>query len=107
MQMLYMWRVCTNVILCWNVRCTIIANSILTKITEGYSLWMIRIFQEAFIKLWENIESKKIYAEDGVLKGKDRNPFTSSLTTYFMGIARLKYLEWVREKMHVFNSEDI
>ena len=69
--------------------------------------YKMEIFQEAFIKLWENIESKKIYAEDGVLKGKDRNPFTSSLTTYFKGIARLKYLEWVREKMHVFNSEDI
>ena len=35
--------------------------------------------------------------EDGVLKGKNGKPFTSSLTTYFMGIAKLKYKEWVRD----------
>lgn len=55
------------------------------------------IFQNSFIKLWENIENKKIYVEDGVLKGKGGQPFTSSLTTYFMGIARMKYKEWARE----------
>ncbi len=57
----------------------------------------MEIFQESFIKLWENIERQKIYVEDGVLKGKDGKPFTSTLTTYFMGIAKLKYKEWVRE----------
>lgn len=56
------------------------------------------IFQESFIKLWENIEQRRIYAEDGVLKGKDGHPFTSNLTTYFMGIAKMKYLEWVRKQ---------
>ncbi|WP_455585994.1 RNA polymerase sigma factor [Bacteroides sp.] len=69
--------------------------------------YKMEIFQESFIKLWEIIESKKIYAEDGVLKGKDRKPFTSSLTTYFMGIARLKYLEWTRGNIRVYNPEDI
>lgn len=69
--------------------------------------YKMEIFQESFIKLWENIESKKIYVENGVLKGKDRKPFTSSLTTYFMGIARLKYLEWVRENIRVYNPDDI
>lgn len=54
------------------------------------------IFQEAFIKLWENIIDKKIYVEDGVLKGKGGKVFSSKLTTYFMGIAKLKFLEWVR-----------
>ena len=53
----------------------------------------MEIFQESFIKLWENIENRKIYVEDGVLKGKNGEPFTSTLTTYFMGIARLKFLE--------------
>lgn len=57
----------------------------------------MEIFQNAFITLWENIERKRIYVEDGVLKGKDGKIFTSSLTTYFMGIAKVKYLEWVRE----------
>ncbi|UBD64075.1 hypothetical protein K6V25_14130 [Bacteroides salyersiae] len=69
--------------------------------------YKMEIFQESFIKLWENIENKKIYTEDGVLKGKDGTPFTSSLTTYFMGIARLKYLEWARENIRVYNPEDI
>lgn len=57
----------------------------------------MEIFQESFITLWENIEKRKIYVEEGVLKGKDGKDFTSSLTTYFMGIARLKYKEWVRQ----------
>ncbi len=56
------------------------------------------IFTESFIKLWENIESRKIYVEDGVLKGRDGMPFKSALTTYFMGIAKLKYKEWVRKQ---------
>lgn len=55
------------------------------------------IFQEAFIKLWENVVGRKIYVEDCVLKGKDGNVFSGNLTTYFMSIAKLKYLEWVRE----------
>ena len=55
------------------------------------------IFQEAFIKLWENIINKKIYVEDNVLKGKDGKEFSGKLTTYFMSIARLKYLEWARD----------
>lgn len=54
------------------------------------------IFQNSMIKLWENIENGKLYVEDGILKGKDNEPFTGALTTYFMRIANLKYLEWVR-----------
>lgn len=56
------------------------------------------IFQESFIQLWQNIERKKIYVEDGTLKGKNGEEFEGSLTTYLMSIARLKYLEWVREE---------
>ena len=55
------------------------------------------IMQNSFIKLWENIEARKIYAEDNVVKGKDDKPLSGSIRTYFMGIARLKYLEWYRE----------
>ncbi|MBP5190801.1 MAG: sigma-70 family RNA polymerase sigma factor [Bacteroidales bacterium] len=59
------------------------------------------IFQESFIKLWENIRDRKIYVEDGELKGKDGETFSGKLTTYFMSIARLKYLEWSRESLRV------
>lgn len=55
------------------------------------------ILQNAFIALWENIEQQRIYAKEGRLMGRDDKPLSSSLLTYFMGIARLKYLEWVRE----------
>ena len=57
------------------------------------------IFQEAFITLWENITERKIYVEDGILKGKDGKPFTGELTTYFMSIAKYKYMELVRDNI--------
>lgn len=55
------------------------------------------IFQNSLETLLEKIDNKKISAQDGVLIGKNGEPFTSTLTTYFMGIAKLKYKEWVRE----------
>ena len=55
------------------------------------------IFQNSFIKLWENIECGKIYSEDNLVKGKDNKPLSGSIRTYFMGIAKLKYWEWLRE----------
>lgn len=55
------------------------------------------IFQESFITLWEIIEKRIIYVEDGELKGKNGKPFKGRLTTFFMSIARFKYLEWVRK----------
>ena len=64
------------------------------------------IFQEAFIKLWENIANKKIYVEDGVLKGKGGEAFSGKLTTYFMSIAKLKYLEWARENLHKVSDKE-
>lgn len=64
------------------------------------------IFQEAFIKLWENICAKKIYVENGVLRGKDGEPLSGKLTTYFMSIARLKYLEWSRQNVRLYSDEE-
>ena len=64
------------------------------------------IFQEAFITLWEKIMNKKIYVEDGELKGKDGDAFSGKLTTFFMSIARLKYLEWARENLHRYTDEE-
>ena len=61
------------------------------------------ILQDSFIKLWENIECGKIYAEENVVKGKDAKPLSGSIRSYFMGIAKLKYLEWLRE--HPFYAD--
>lgn len=55
------------------------------------------ILQNTFIAFWENIERRKIYAEDGIVMGKDKKPLSGSILTYFMGIARNKYLEYGRE----------
>lgn len=55
------------------------------------------IFQNTFIAMWENIECRKIYVSDGRVMGKNNEPLSGSILTYFMGIARIKYLEWVRE----------
>ncbi len=65
------------------------------------------IFQEAFITLWEKIENRKIYVEEGVLKGKDGTPLVGKLTTFLMSIARLKYLEWTRENLHILSDEEL
>lgn len=51
------------------------------------------IFQNSMVTLLEKIEKRKIYVEDGILFGKNGKPFTSKLTTFFMGIAYLKYKE--------------
>lgn len=55
------------------------------------------IFQNSFIKLWEKIQQRKIYVEDGCLKGRKGEKFNGKLTTYLMSIANYKYLEWVRD----------
>lgn len=68
------------------------------------------IFQDSMVVLIINIMTRKIYVEDGVLKGNKGEPFKSSLTTYFMGIAKNKYFEWQRKKHNETNldgSKDI
>ena len=55
------------------------------------------IFQSSLLALWDNIRNRQLFVEDGELKGKDGNPFKSTLTTYFMGIVNNKYLEWLRK----------
>lgn len=55
------------------------------------------ILQNTFIAFWENIERKKIYVENGIVMGKDNKPLSGSILTYFMSIARNKYLEYGRE----------
>lgn len=65
------------------------------------------IFQEAFITLWEKIEKRKIYVEEGVLKGKGGMPLSGKLTTYLMGIAWRKNLEFARENRHTRSIEEL
>lgn len=55
------------------------------------------ILQNTFIALWENIERRKLYVEDGIVMGRDNKPLCGSILTYFMSIARNKYLEYGRE----------
>lgn len=55
------------------------------------------ILQNAFITLWEKIERRVIYVDDGQIFGKNGLPLSGSILTYFMSIAKIKYLEWVRE----------
>lgn len=65
------------------------------------------IFQNSYIKLWEHIESKRIDVKDGILIGRDKKPFNGTITTYLMGIAKNKFLEWSRtsQREHrIFNE---
>lgn len=55
------------------------------------------IYQEAFITLWEKIERRKIFVEDGGLMNANGKPFTSTLLTYFMSIAKYKNMEYARD----------
>lgn len=63
------------------------------------------IYQNSFIKFWENIEARKLYAEGDRVVGKNGIPLSGSIRTYFMGIAKLKYLEWVREHPYYADPE--
>lgn len=54
------------------------------------------IFQNSFIVLWEKIERRKIYVSEGWVMGRNDEPFSSSILTYFMNVAINKYKEWVR-----------
>lgn len=67
------------------------------------------IFQDSFLKLWENIEHKKIEVSDGVLIGHNKQPFKGTLNTYLMAIAKNKFLEWARttkRELELFENTD-
>ena len=63
------------------------------------------ILQDAFIKLWEHIETRRIYVKDQQLMGKDHAPFKGSIRTYFMSIAHYKYQEWTRSHIPLVDPE--
>ena len=54
------------------------------------------IFQESILILFDNIRYRIIYVEGDEIKGKGGKPLSGKLTTYFMGIAKLKGMEWLR-----------
>ena len=56
------------------------------------------IMQNSFTILWEHIENKRIYAKEQRIYGPNGKPLTAGLLTYFMGIAKYKYKEWLRSK---------
>lgn len=56
------------------------------------------IFQESFTQFWKIIINRRIYIKDGEVLANGGKPLASKLTTFFMGIAKLKYLEWTRQK---------
>lgn len=64
-----------------------------------------KIFQTAFITLWEKIEQRKIYASEGYVMGKNNKPLNGSILTYFMAVARLKNLELSRDKSDCVDLE--
>lgn len=64
-----------------------------------------KIFQTAFIALWEKIEQRKIYASEGYVMGKNNKPLNGSILTYFMAVARLKNLELSRDKSDCVDLE--
>lgn len=61
------------------------------------------VFQEALITLWDIIENRRIFVEDGMLKGKKGKALSCNLTTFFMGVAKLKFLE-ITHKTHKHES---
>lgn len=65
------------------------------------------IFEDAFITVWQAIEHRKIYVSDGTIVGKDGLPFKGNLTSYLMGVAKIKYLEVVRSGINWVSLDEI
>lgn len=65
------------------------------------------IFQRTFITLWEHIDNGKISADRGIVMGKKGEPLKCSILTYFMGIARIKYKEWVKNNPYYADPETV
>lgn len=63
------------------------------------------IFQNSLIKFWENIEARKIYVKNSIVIGNDDMPLKGSIRTYFMGIAKIKYLEWRVDNPYFANPD--
>lgn len=64
------------------------------------------IFQESFVRLWTQIEDKKIFVKENRIWRLQRNsfaqPMTCSLNTFLFAIAKNEYRELVRSNKIVF-----
>lgn len=64
------------------------------------------IFQESFVRLWTQIEDKKIFVKENRIWRMQRNsfaqPMTCSLNTFLFAIAKNEYRELVRSNKIVF-----
>ncbi len=67
------------------------------------------LFHETFLKLWQEIETYRIYVDDNAVWRRDRNgnnrKMTASLNTYLMSIARNLSFEHMREE-EIYESAD-
>ena len=67
------------------------------------------IFQDSFIKLWTQIENKRICVKEGMVcrinKSGQCVPLTCSLTTFLMAIAKNDYREVVRNTKEIYVPE--
>ena len=64
------------------------------------------IFQESFVRLWTQIEDKKIFVKENRIWRMQRNgfaqPMTCSMNTFLFAIAKNEYRELVRSNKIVF-----
>ena len=67
------------------------------------------IFQSAFLKLWMEIDNRKIQVADGQICRQQRDgeyrPMTCSLTTFLMAFAKNEYRELVRSTKEEYAAE--
>ena len=67
------------------------------------------IFQSAFLKLWMEIDNKRIHIEDEKVCRQQQNgevkPMTCSLTTFLMAFARTEFRELVRSTKEDYYGE--
>lgn len=67
----------------------------------------LEIIHNAYEVLWMKVRARKIYVEDGVLKGKNGEPFSSTLTTYMMSVAKRNNKELVRDVTKMLYIDDL
>ncbi len=65
------------------------------------------LIQESFIVLWTKISIKMVRVVDGQVVGKNDKPFTASLTTYLMNVAKLKKKENLRSGQDIILIDDL
>lgn len=65
------------------------------------------IIQNAFTVLWTKVNLGLIYVKDGVIIGNNGLPFSSSLTTYLMSVAKNNNKEIVRSSTKLKMIDDI